>query len=62
VSVHEGLSLSLSVLEVGHAFDSFLTELKQLFQPVLLGLSLGKSCRDLYSEAGYLEFNRHHGF
>ena len=62
MSVHEGLPLPFPLFELGHAFYSVFVEFEELFQPVLLGLSLGESCRDLHSKAGYLEFNRHHGF
>ena len=42
VSVHEGLSLSLALFELGHAFYSVFAKFEGLFQPVLLGLSLGE--------------------
>ena len=42
MSVHEGLPLPLALFELGHAFDSVFPEFEELFQPVLLGLSLGE--------------------
>ena len=62
MSIHESLPLSLALFELGHAFYPVFAEFEELFQLVLLGLSLGEPCCDLNSEALYLELDGHYGF
>ena len=56
------LSVAVGVVRVGPCFRGVFAEFEELLQPVLLGLSLGEPCRDLNSEARYLEFDGHDGF
>ena len=62
MSIHESLLMSLPLFELDHAFYPIFAEFEELFQPVLLGLSLGEPCFELNSEARYLELDGHDGF
>ena len=61
MSIHESLPLSFALFELGHAFYPVFAEFEELFQPVLLRLSLGQPCFDLNSEARNLELDGYYG-
>ena len=61
MSIHESLPLSLALFELGHAFYPVFAEFDELYQSVLLRLSLGEPCFDLHSEARNLELDGRYG-